>query len=137
MVTTRCFLFPCSCSFIHFVILFITCSFLITCSFHLLLSRPSATALVSSVHSARPLLVVRLKPSKRLGAALSFAHFTAIGLLWPLTLPVMVKLTGSMLLAVSLALYVRHFALLISPGSVTGLELGLESSDQITCTLET
>jgi len=114
-----------------------TYSFLITCSCHLLLSQPSAVALVSPVHSVRPLLVVRLKPSRRLGAALSFAHFTAIGLLWPLALPVMVKLMGSMLLAASLALYVRYFALLTSPGSVRGLELGLESSDQITCTLET
>lgn len=83
------------------------------------------------------MLIIRLKPSRRLAVVLGLAHFTAIGLLWPLALPVMIKLAGSMLLTVSLAFYVRHYAWLTSPGSVTGLELALEPSDEMTCVLET
>ncbi len=41
-----------------------------------------------------------------------------------------------MLLTVSLVFYVRHYAWLTSPGAITGLELGLEPSDEMTCTLE-
>jgi len=79
------------------------------------------------------LLTIRLKPSKRLAFALSAAHFTAIALLWPLALPTWVKLMGSVLLTVSLAFYVRHYAWLASPRSVIALEL----SDDMACTLET
>jgi toxin CptA len=78
------------------------------------------------------LLVLQLKPSIRLAVMLSLAHFFAAGLLWPLTLPVAVKVAGSALLALSLFFYLRHYALLRSPESVTGLEL----SDEMTCTLE-
>jgi len=92
---------------------------------------------VSSVQYARPLLIVRLKPSRRLAVVLSFAHFIAIGLLWPLTLPIMVKVAGSAMLAASLVLYIRYYALLTSLGSVRGLELTLDSTDAMTCTLET
>ena len=49
----------------------------------------------------------------------------------------MIKLGGSILLTVSLTLYLRYYVLLTSPGSVRGLELGLERSDEMTCTLET
>lgn len=96
-----------------------------------------AIVLVSSVQYARPLLAVRLKPSRRLAVMLSFAHFTAIGLLWPLAIPVMMKLAGSAILAASLVFYIRYYALLTSPGSVRGLKLGLDHADTMTCTLET
>lgn len=79
-----------------------------------------------------PLLIIRLKPSMRLAVILSLAHFSAIGLLWPLMLPAVVQLAGSAILALSLVFYLRHYALLRSPASVTGLEL----SDEMTCTLE-
>lgn len=79
-----------------------------------------------------PLLIIRLKPSMRLAVILSLAHFSAIGLLWPLMLPAVVQLAGSAILALSLFFYLRHYALLSSPASVTGLEL----SDEMTCTLE-
>ena len=102
-----------------------------------LLYTSSLSVLVSSVQYARPLLIVRLKPSRRLAVVLSFSHFIAIGLLWPLTLPIMMKLTGSAMLAASLALYIRYFALLTSPQSVRGLKLTLDSTDTLTCTLET
>ncbi|MDE2366564.1 MAG: hypothetical protein KGM95_06475 [Betaproteobacteria bacterium] len=83
------------------------------------------------------MLIIRLKPSRRLAVALGLAHFIAIGLLWPLPLPVMIKLAGSMLLAASLTFYLRYYAWLVSPGSVTGLELGLETSGGMICLLET
>ena len=78
------------------------------------------------------LLVLRLRPSMRLAVMLSLAHFFAIGLLWPLMLPTAAKLAGSAALALSLIFYLRHYALLHSPKSVLGLEL----SDDMTCTLE-
>ena len=80
-----------------------------------------------------PLLVVRLKPSRRLAAMLSVAHFAAIGLLWPLILPVSAKLVGSAMLVVSLVFYLRRYALLRSPDSVMNIEL----SEEMICTLET
>jgi len=67
-----------------------------------------------------------------LAVMLSLAHFFAIGLLWPLMLPAAAKLAGSAILALSLFFYLRHYALLRSPESVMGLEL----SDDMTCTLE-
>jgi toxin CptA len=69
----------------------------------------------------------------RLAVILSLAHFSAIGLLWPLMLPAIVQLAGSVILALSLVFHLRRYALLSSPASVTGLEL----SDEMTCTLET
>lgn len=79
-----------------------------------------------------PLLIVRLKPSMRLAMTLSLAHFSAIGLLWPLTLPAIAQLAGSAILALSLVFHLRRYALLSSPASVRGLEL----SDEMICTLE-
>jgi toxin CptA len=79
------------------------------------------------------LLVIRFKPSRRLALTLTLAHFTAIVLLWPLALPVAVKLCASMLLGASLAFYLRYYAWLVSPRSIIGVEL----SDDMTCMLET
>ncbi|PTR06209.1 toxin CptA [Nitrosospira sp. Nsp5] len=79
-----------------------------------------------------PLLIIRLKPSMRLVMILSLAHFSAIGLLWPLMLPAAAKLIGCIILALSLFFHLKRYALLRSPASVTGLEL----SDEMTCTLE-
>lgn len=64
---------------------------------------------------------------------LSFAHLVAIVLLWPLTLPTAVKFSGSALLIFSLVFYLRRYALLRSPDSVSGLEL----ADEMVCILET
>lgn len=80
-----------------------------------------------------PALIIRLKPSTRLAVMLSFAHLVAVVLLWPLTLPTAVKLTGSALLVVSLVFYLRRHALLRSPDSVSGLEL----TGEMACVLET
>jgi toxin CptA len=69
----------------------------------------------------------------RLAAMLSFAHFSTIGLLWPLILPASAKLAGSAILVASLVFYLRRYALLRSPDSITGFEL----SDEMICTVET
>ena len=80
-----------------------------------------------------PLLVVHLKPSRHLAVILGIAHVAAAGLLWPLALPVAVKMAGAAVLAISLAFYLRHYALLLSPGAAVAFEL----SDEMACTLET
>lgn len=80
-----------------------------------------------------PLLVLRLGPSFRLAMMLGLAHVSAISLLWPLMLPVAAKVAPTVALAISLVIYLRHYALRKSPGSVTGLSL----ADDMTCTLET
>ena len=80
-----------------------------------------------------PFLVVHLKPSRTLGVVLGFAHFMAIVLLWPLMMPPSVKLTGSALLVISLVFYLRRYALLRSPDSVSSLEV----TDEMVCTLNT
>ena len=80
-----------------------------------------------------PFLVVHLKPSRTLGVVIGFAHFMAIVLLWPLMMPPSVKLTGSALLVISLVFYLRRYALLRSPDSVSSLEV----TDEMVCTLNT
>lgn len=80
-----------------------------------------------------PSLVAHLKPSRRLGIVLGFAHFAAIVLVWPLMLPLSVKLTGSTLLVISLVFYLWRYALLRSPDSVSSLEV----TDEMVCTLNT
>jgi len=79
------------------------------------------------------LLVIRLKPSKRLALTLTLAHCTAIVLVWPLDLHTLIKLASTILLAASQVFYVRRYAWLDSPRSVTGFEL----SDNMTCVLKT
>lgn len=80
-----------------------------------------------------PLLVVHLQPSRYLAVILGIAHVTTAGLLWPLALPVAVKLTGTIVFAISLAFYLRHYALLRSPRAVIAFEL----SGEMVCTLKT
>jgi len=74
-----------------------------------------------------------LKPSLLLTVILSVAHFLVAVLLWPLMLPVSVKLLGMGVLVASLIFYLRHYALLKSPESVVAIEL----SETMQCTLET
>ena len=83
--------------------------------------------------SIPPLLVLHLRPSFRLASMLSLAHLSAGALLWPLMLPIAVKLAAIAALAFSLAIYLRHYALRTSPGSITSLAL----ADDMTCTLQT
>ena len=85
------------------------------------------------ISMAIPLLTARLEPSVRLAVVLSFAHFAAIGMLWPLALPMAVKLMGTILFVVSLIFYLRSYALLRSPRSIVAFEL----SEEMACTLET
>ena len=74
-----------------------------------------------------------LKPSVYLTVILSVAHFLVAVLLWPLMLPMSVKLLGMGVLVASLVFYLRHSALLKSPESVVAIEL----SETMQCTLET
>jgi toxin CptA len=83
--------------------------------------------------SIPPLLVLHLRSSFRLASILSLAHLSASALLWPLMLPLAVKLAAIGSLAFSLAIYLRHYALRTSPGSITSLAL----ADDMTCTLHT
>jgi toxin CptA len=76
---------------------------------------------------------VHLKPSVQLTVILSVAHFLVVFLLWPLTLPMSVKLLGVALLVTSLVYYLRHYALLKSPESIVAFEL----SEAMQCMLNT
>jgi len=78
-------------------------------------------------------LFVRLKPSVQLTTILSVAHFLVAFLLWPVMLPISVKLLGICVLAASLVFYLRLYALLKSAESVVAIEL----SEAMQCTLET
>jgi hypothetical protein len=78
-------------------------------------------------------LAIRLKPFIRLAVILGFAYFAAIGMLWPLTLPPVIKLMDTALLAVSLFFYSQYYALLRLWGSV----VAFERSDEMSCALET
>jgi toxin CptA len=64
---------------------------------------------------------------------LGLAHVLAISLLWPLTLPVAVKLAATAALVISLVIYLRNYALRNLPGSITSLAL----AEDMTCRLET
>ena len=68
-------------------------------------------------------LSIQLQPSSRLAVLLSLAHCTAAGVFWPLALPVAMKLIIALLLAGSLYYYLRRYAWLISPRSITTLHL--------------
>ena len=85
------------------------------------------------IGSSPPLLVLRLGSSFCLGLMLCLAHASAIILLWPLILPVAVKLAGTVALAISLVIYLRHYAWRNAPGAIQSLAL----ADDMTCTLET
>ena len=78
-------------------------------------------------------LSIKLKPSIYLTAILTVAHFGTIGLWWQLSISTDFKLIGTLLLLISLILYCRHHALLVSPKSIVALEL----NDTMECTLET
>lgn len=76
---------------------------------------------------------VRLKPSVQLTVILSVAHFSVACMVWLLTLPISVKLLGSVVLIASLIFYLRHYALLETRKSIIAFEL----TEQLKCTLET
>ena len=79
-------------------------------------------AIIGPMDSLPPLLTLRLGSSFRLALILGLAHVTAIALLWPLMLPVAAKLAATGVLATSLVIYLRHYALRNLPGSIIGLQ---------------
>lgn len=68
-------------------------------------------------------LIIQLRPSRQLGVLLSLAHCTAAGVLWPLALPVWIKLLSTVLLSCSLYYYLRRYVWLTAPQSVMSLTL--------------
>lgn len=69
----------------------------------------------------------------QLTVIVSVAHFLVVFLLWPLALPMSVKLLGVAFWITSLVYYLRHYALLKSPGSIVAFEL----SETMQCMLNT
>jgi toxin CptA len=68
-------------------------------------------------------LFIKLQPSRKLGILLSMAHCTAAGVFWPLTLPAVVKILVTLLLASSLCFYLWRYVWLISPQAIVSLRL--------------
>ncbi|WP_300287863.1 protein YgfX [Nitrosomonas sp.] len=68
-------------------------------------------------------LSIQLHSSRQLAVLLSLAHCTAAGVFWPLTLPVMIKIAISLVLAGSLYYYLHRYAWLVSPQSAVELHL--------------
>ena len=78
-------------------------------------------------------LLVRLQPSYYLAVLLGLAHAAAGLVLWPLALPLGVKVVIVILLIVSLIYYVRKDALLTAQDAIVALTL----TDEMSCTLTT
>lgn len=81
-----------------------------------------------------PELIIYLKSSRQYALLLCFAHFAAICILWKIDWSIYIKLIGAILLAISLCLYLRCHALLLSPRSIVSLRF---SEDGSTCTAQT
>jgi toxin CptA len=73
-------------------------------------------------------LLIRLQPSYYLALLLSFAHAAAGLVLWPLALPLGMKVAIAILLIASLIYYLRKDALLIAHDAVVALTLTNEMS---------
>lgn len=81
-----------------------------------------------------PELTIRLKSSKQYTLLLCSAHFAVVCILWKIDCSIFIKLIGTILLAISLCLYLRCHALLLSPRSIVSL---LFSEDGSTCIAQT
>ncbi len=79
------------------------------------------------------ILSVKLKPSLQLTVILGFAHLSITCLLWVMTLSIFIKLLGTIFLLISMWLYSRYFALLLSAKSIVSFEL----SEAMLCTIKT
>ncbi|WP_090721576.1 protein YgfX [Nitrosomonas sp. Nm166] len=78
-------------------------------------------------------LFIHRQPSHLLAILLNLTHFAAVGLLWPLTLPLDIKMVIVAMLLMSLIYYLRQDALLTSNTAVVAFAL----SDEMQCTLTT
>lgn len=70
-----------------------------------------------------PLLTVHLQPSNRLTVILGLAHLFAMGLLWSIALPIIIKLVSLTLLILSLIYYMRQYALLNNKSAIVTFEI--------------
>ena len=75
-----------------------------------------------------PILKISLRPSRILTAILVAAHGGAIAVVALVAMPLWLKLMAIAALAVSLVAAVRRAALLLAPGSVVAIEIGLDDS---------
>jgi toxin CptA len=81
-----------------------------------------------------PALTIYLKSSRQYTLLLCMAHFAVACILWKMDWSILIKLIGSILLAISLCLYLRCHALLLSVRSIVTLHF---SEDGLTCTAQT
>ena len=79
------------------------------------------------------MLRVAPKSSKRLALLLSVGHLAAIALVWPLAVPLWLKLGLSLALSLSLVFFIRRDALLIARDSIVTVDLYEDGS----CALQT
>lgn len=79
------------------------------------------------------ILPIHRKPSYRLAIMLGLSHFAAAGILWPLMLPLGIKIIVIVMLIISLVYYLRQDALLAADNAVVVVEL----LDGIQCMLIT
>lgn len=80
-----------------------------------------------------PELIVQFKSSRQFTILLCSAHFAVACILWMIDGSAFIRLTGIVLLTISLCLYVRHHAWLRSPRSIMSLQLSENGS---TCTAQ-
>ncbi|WP_411182366.1 protein YgfX [Nitrosomonas sp. Is37] len=81
-----------------------------------------------------PVLTIHLTSSRQYALLLCFTHFAVVCILWKIDWSIFIKLIGTILLAISLYLYLRYHALLLSPRSIVSLHF---SEDGSTCTAQT
>jgi toxin CptA len=81
-----------------------------------------------------PELTIHLKSSRQYTFLLCIAHFAVACILWKMDWSIFIKLIGTILLAISLCLYLRYHALLLSSQSIVSLHF---SEDGFTCTAQT
>ncbi|SDH96264.1 protein YgfX [Nitrosomonas sp. Nm132] len=80
-------------------------------------------------------LIIHLKSSRQFVALLCFTHFSAACILWEIDWTTFIRLIGTVLLAISLYLYLRYHALLLSSQSIVSFYLS--STDASTCKAQT
>jgi len=103
----------------------------------------SVTINAGKMISNMPDLFIHLQPSYRLVTILSLAHLITAGFLWPLALPLEVKVIIVVLLIISLLYYLRKDALLSANDAVIALQLKEDmccivttrSGQSITCSI--
>lgn len=82
-----------------------------------------------------PELTISLKSSRQFAVLLCSAHFVVACILWKIDWSLLIKLSGTGLLAISLYYYLQYHALLRSPHSIVSLRFSENGSSCSACTL--